>query len=163
MGAQELCKEIMLKKEKKKRIWVSDWIRRKELGASSRLLKELADEDPSFYMNVLSLAFQNSRTKLEIALRYLATGDSFKSLMCIFRVPHNTISSFLPKVLLLSMKYQRLPSLGNRFKLLLRANEIFPTAVVPSTGNISLFNVQQTVLLYSTTIREPIALFYLQS
>lgn len=38
-------------------------------------------------------------TKLEIALRYLATGDSFKSLEYLFRVPESTISKFLPEVL----------------------------------------------------------------
>nr|CAH7740928.1 unnamed protein product [Callosobruchus chinensis] len=38
-------------------------------------------------------------TKLEITLRYLATGDSFKSLEYLFRVPETTISKFLPQVL----------------------------------------------------------------
>nr|CAI5834690.1 unnamed protein product [Callosobruchus analis] len=57
MGVQELCKEILLKKKKGKRIWMRDWIRRRnELGASSRLLRELAEEDPSSYMNVLRLS-----------------------------------------------------------------------------------------------------------
>ena len=41
----------------------------------------------------------SSKTKLEVTLRYLATGDSFRSLGLMFRVPHNTISSFLPDVL----------------------------------------------------------------
>lgn len=38
-------------------------------------------------------------TKLKIALPYLATGDSFKSLEYLFRVPVSTISKFLPEVL----------------------------------------------------------------
>ena len=38
-------------------------------------------------------------TKLEITLRYLATGDSFKSLEYLFRVPEPTISLFVPEVL----------------------------------------------------------------
>lgn len=37
--------------------------------------------------------------KLEVTLRYLATGDSFKSLEYLFRVPESTISMFLPEVL----------------------------------------------------------------
>ena len=41
----------------------------------------------------------SSKTKLEVTLRYLATGDSFRLLGLMFRVPHNTISSFLPDVL----------------------------------------------------------------
>ena len=36
------------------------------------------------------------KTKLEVTLRYLATGDSFKSLEFFFRVPKNTISIFIP-------------------------------------------------------------------
>lgn len=39
------------------------------------------------------------KTKLEITLRYLATGDSFRSLALLFRVPHNSISVFLPEVM----------------------------------------------------------------
>lgn len=41
----------------------------------------------------------SSRIKLEIVLRYMATGDSFKSLEYIYRVPKCTISSFLVEVL----------------------------------------------------------------
>lgn len=37
-------------------------------------------------------------TKLKLTLRYLATGDSFKSLEYFFRVPKCTISLFLPEV-----------------------------------------------------------------
>ncbi|KAJ8928711.1 hypothetical protein NQ314_018721 [Rhamnusium bicolor] len=41
----------------------------------------------------------SARTKLEITLRYLASGDSLTSLQYLYRVPKNTISIFLPKVL----------------------------------------------------------------
>jgi len=37
-------------------------------------------------------------SKLEITLRYLATGDSFKSLEYLFRVPEPTFSLFVPEV-----------------------------------------------------------------
>lgn len=109
---------------KQRRWWVRPWIqRREELGASSRLLQELKEEDPETYRNVLRMTapqFQEllelveplikkqdtvfrqaipCKTKLEITLRYLATGDSFRSLVLLFRVPHNSISVFLPEVL----------------------------------------------------------------
>lgn len=36
--------------------------------------------------------------KLEVTLRYLATGDSFASLQYLYRVPKCTISNFIPEV-----------------------------------------------------------------
>lgn len=36
-------------------------------------------------------------TKLEFTLRYLVTGDSFKSLEYLFRVPKSTILKVLPE------------------------------------------------------------------
>ena len=41
----------------------------------------------------------SSKTKLEVTLHYLASGDSFRSLALLFRIPRNTISTFLPDVL----------------------------------------------------------------
>lgn len=112
------------KGQKKKRTWVRRWInRRVSHGASITLLKELAEEDHVAYRNHLRMdpdkfneLLENiephiskkdtvmrmaipSRTKLEITLRYLATGDSFKSLQYLYRVPANTISCFLPEIL----------------------------------------------------------------
>lgn len=37
--------------------------------------------------------------KLNVTLRLLATGDSFSSLQYLFRIPKNTISTFIPEVL----------------------------------------------------------------
>lgn len=37
--------------------------------------------------------------KLQVVLRYLASGDSISSLQYLYRVPKNTISSFLEEVL----------------------------------------------------------------
>jgi len=105
-------------------MWVKNWVgRREKYGASSTLLKELKDEDPVAYWNMLRLGGDQydallqmidgmikkqdtkmrmaipTATKLEITLRYLATGDSFKSLEYLFRVPEPTISLFVPEVL----------------------------------------------------------------
>jgi hypothetical protein len=93
------------KKEKRKRTWVQKWIRRRNLyGASNTFLKELAEKDPSEYVRHLRMSPEKfdellvitepsirkkdiamrmaipTRTKLEITLRYLASGDSFRTL-----------------------------------------------------------------------------------
>ena len=112
------------KKRKSRKVWVINWAgRREKYGATSILLKELKDEDPVAYRNILRLggvqldallqmidgmikkqdtkmrmAIQTA-TKLEIALLYLATGNSFKSSEYLFRVPEPTISLFVPEVL----------------------------------------------------------------
>nr|CAH7738232.1 unnamed protein product [Callosobruchus chinensis] len=41
-----------------------------------------------------------SNVKLEITLRYLATGDSFNSLEFLYRLPKSTISRFVPETLI---------------------------------------------------------------
>lgn len=41
----------------------------------------------------------SAKLKLEVTLRYLATGDSFKTLQYIYRVGKSTICKFLPEVL----------------------------------------------------------------
>jgi hypothetical protein len=40
-----------------------------------------------------------AQLKLQVALRYVASGDTLTSLQYLYRVPKNTISSFLPEVL----------------------------------------------------------------
>lgn len=112
------------KKKKKRSIWVRKWLtRRCELGASATLLTELAEEDVTSYKNHLRMSVAKfeellrlvepiiqkhetvlrspipARTKLEITLRYLASGDSIVSLYYAFRVAKNTIYTFLPDVL----------------------------------------------------------------
>lgn len=42
------------KKRKSRKVWVKNWVgRREKYGASSTLLKELKDEDPVAYRNML--------------------------------------------------------------------------------------------------------------
>lgn len=124
-----ICDELLklLKREKskrKRRCWVKPWImNRVKYGASDILLRELAEEDTAAYRNIMRMSkekFQelllmveplitkedtcmraaiSARTKLEITLRFLASGDSYHSLMYLFRVPSNTISLFIPEVL----------------------------------------------------------------
>ena len=44
------------KKRKHRKVWVKNWVgRREKCGASSTLLKELKDEDPVAYRNILRL------------------------------------------------------------------------------------------------------------
>jgi hypothetical protein len=112
------------KKERRKRVWIKKWIRRRNLyGASNTLLKELAQEDPSEHRRHLRMSPRKfvellamiepyickddiamrmaipTRTKLQITLCYLASGDSFRTLHHLYTVPVNTISCFLPEVL----------------------------------------------------------------
>jgi hypothetical protein len=100
------------KKEKRKRTWVEKWIRRINMyGASNILLKELAEENPSEYVRHLRMSSEKfdellvmiepsirkkasamrmaipTRTKVEITIRYLASGDSFRTLHHLYRVP----------------------------------------------------------------------------
>lgn len=119
-----LLRQELIKRKKKKRCWVKKWItRRNDLGASNTLCLELQLEDEETFKNKFRVAktqfiyllqkigpsIQKSdtnmrqaiaaRTKLEITLKYLATGDSFQTLSEIFRVPRCTISYFLVEVL----------------------------------------------------------------
>jgi len=110
------------RKRKKRRVWVREWIQRRNmLGASNLVSMELKSNFPEDFRNLLRMTecqFEylllrvtniisksdtnmrqaiNAKTKLEVTLRYLATGDSFKSLEFLFRVPKNTISKFIPE------------------------------------------------------------------
>lgn len=116
------------RKEKRRRAKRKSWteryiLRRKQLGHSDNLLRELAAECPTRYRNFMRMTEDNFKTllsmlspnlqrrdtimrdavplkvKLEITLRYLATGDSFCTLAYDFRTAPCTISRFLPEVL----------------------------------------------------------------
>ena len=112
------------KKKKVKRLcWVKPWIRRRgEQGHYQNLIQELRLTDSASYRNYarfppnlidelvgrLRVHLQKTDTnwrealspelKLLATLRYLATGDSYKSLQYAFRVGHSTISKFIPEV-----------------------------------------------------------------
>jgi len=99
------------------------WIRRRETReASALLLKELSVEDPQEYrlclrltsgsfetlLNLIAPVIQRTDTKLrdalparvkvEITLNFLATGNSYRTLQHLFRVPKPSISNFVPEV-----------------------------------------------------------------
>lgn len=110
-------------KRKPRRWWVKQWIlKRKYEGASVKLLVELATGDLEAYKNHLRMSEEQfeellqkvspfiqkkntflrdalpARLKLQVVLRYLATGDSFPSMSALYRLPKNSISQFLPDV-----------------------------------------------------------------
>eukprot|EP00745_Piridium_sociabile_P015087 TRINITY_DN22260_c0_g2_i4.p1 TRINITY_DN22260_c0_g2~~TRINITY_DN22260_c0_g2_i4.p1 ORF type:complete len:460 (-),score=109.82 TRINITY_DN22260_c0_g2_i4:119-1498(-) len=117
----------LARRRRRRSVWVRNWLteeRRREFGHFSTLL-DLTMEDldermfrnytrmsPEVFMEVLdrirpviSKNDTNMRSaiepglKLAVTLRYLATGDSFRSLAYAFRVGVSTISTFLPVVL----------------------------------------------------------------
>ncbi|GBP05067.1 hypothetical protein EVAR_3405_1 [Eumeta japonica] len=100
---------VQQKKKRKRKIWVRNWIsRRQDLGASAQLLTEMRVEDAAGYKNHLRMlphqfdfllsqvesAIQKqdihmrnaipAKVKLEVTLRYLATGDSLHTLEAHF-------------------------------------------------------------------------------
>ena len=115
--------ETEKRERRRNRPWICLWIQRRSTHGAEVLLRELALEDPRSYMNVLRMnadtfnelldMIQNriqkkdtqmrraipTRLKLEVTLRFLASGDSLKSLSYFFRLPPSTISKFLPHIL----------------------------------------------------------------
>ena len=115
---------LRMKKTKNPRtVWVKKWVaRREKLGMYEKLVGELEREDlegfknfmrmrpPAFYeiLHKVERRITKKETnwrknippavKLAITLRYLATGQDYRSLAYAFRVAHNTISKFIPQV-----------------------------------------------------------------
>lgn len=109
---------------KRSRVWTKDWVtRRQQEGFYVKLLVELRAEEPKLYRNFMRMnseQFDNllalvtpyiqkedtnmrasisAGERLVLTLRYLATGDSFRSLQYLFRIPVSTISAIIPEVL----------------------------------------------------------------
>jgi hypothetical protein len=112
------------KRRRKRRCWVRDWISRREAKGTSRTLSnEILISNPEDHKGMLRMTPENfdyllekvyphivkmdtpcrpalpPKVKLEVTLRYLATGDSFKSLEFLFRMPKSTISKLIPVTL----------------------------------------------------------------
>lgn len=105
-------------KAKNKRKWVRDWIKQREIeDTAQKLIQELRNERQfrQFFRmteDQFDILLQRvgpsitkrdthmrkaitAETRLLITLRYLSTGDSYRSLMLLFRVAHNTISTIV--------------------------------------------------------------------
>ena len=104
-------------------MWVRPWLlQREERGAYQNIMADLyATDIPRFtnYMRMTPEFVEMIKTRLEphlarqatnyrapisvgeklaLTIRYLATGESYTSLSCQFRVGRSTISKFLPEV-----------------------------------------------------------------
>ena len=104
-------------------MWVRPWLlQREERGAYLNIMADLyATDIPGFtnYMRMTPEFFEMIKTRLEphlarqatnyraaisvgeklaLTIRYVATGESYTSLSCQFRVGRSTISKFLPEV-----------------------------------------------------------------
>ena len=104
-------------------MWVRPWLlQRVERGAYHNIMADLyATDIPGFttYMRITPEFFEMMKTRLEpcltrqatnyrapisvgeklaLTIRYLATGESYTSLSCQFRVGRSTFSKFLPEV-----------------------------------------------------------------
>jgi len=115
-----VLKNVTKKREKYRRsIWVKDYLK----SRNSRIMRDLEFNEDVLFKNFTRMSKTNFYTllgivepmitkqntrfresvpaemKLAITLRYLATGDSFMSLMYLFKVSKQFISSMLPGVL----------------------------------------------------------------
>jgi hypothetical protein len=120
----EELREIVREKRRKRGRKCRNWIARREsLGTSNCLFRELSSKDPQEYRKHMRTSIEKfdellrlvesyisktdtvikaavpARLKLEVTLRFLASGDPFSSLALLFRIPPCTISRFLPETL----------------------------------------------------------------
>ncbi|XP_062607230.1 uncharacterized protein LOC134269020 [Saccostrea cucullata] len=113
---------LHLSQQRRGRPWVRQWIgRRDNLGAYHALIAELRNEDPSSLKNFLRMDFAtfnellqcvspliqrrdtlmrdaiSPAERLALTLRFLATGDSYRSLEYLYRIPVSTASTIIPE------------------------------------------------------------------
>lgn len=110
--------------KKRSRVWVKNWVEKRETdGFCNKLMQQLREEEPSIYQNFVRMTAEqfdhilelvtphiqkldtvmrksiSPLNRLALTLRYLATGESFRSLQYLFRIPQSTISTIIPEVL----------------------------------------------------------------
>lgn len=118
---------IERKKRKPRTVWVREWAeKRNSEGAYAKLLQELRTGDRgeqilfrnfvrmseaqfNHLLEKVSPLIEKQNTKfresisagerLALTLHYLATGNSFRSMQYVFRIPQPTISVIIPEVL----------------------------------------------------------------
>lgn len=118
-AASMLKENVEDKRKMRRRWWVRPWLNQKKGNIS--LPDEFIQSDKEKYKNFLRMdekAFEevlrkiehritkhslcrqtiSAKNKLIITLRYLATGESFRSLMYNYRISESTISLFVPTV-----------------------------------------------------------------
>ncbi|KAK4321236.1 hypothetical protein Pmani_007505 [Petrolisthes manimaculis] len=145
----------MKKKKKARRHWVKPWMARKSKNVFNNLLKEMYLEDQqAFYdyhrmhrknfaelLELVSPLIKKQDTKmrkavspaqrLSITLRYLATGESRRSLEFQYRTSHCLISSIIPETcdaIFTSLKndYLKLPTSSEEWQQVARMWEGAP-------------------------------------
>lgn len=107
----------------KRSVWVEDWLEQRKInGCFWKLIEEfrskpklfrnffrMSVEDFDFLLSLVSPYITKQDTvmreaippgeRLAVTLRFLASGDSFKSLSYLFRIPQCTITKIVPEVL----------------------------------------------------------------
>ena len=169
---------------KKRTIWVRKWLtRRPDLGQYARLMDELKKEDVKGFCNFLRMDYEiyqeiltciehrinpnklmyrkplTAGIKLAITLRYLASGDSYHSLMYGFRVAHNTISKVIRQVCDSCRVCWGSNSLSSNTKGVEKHRQPVPRPIaaaqlwVPWMGSTSLYSVLRVGARCTTTTR----------
>ena len=119
--ATGIQQQVQKRQRKRRSCWVFPYLKRRDdRGCYETLMKELASENPDLYRNFTRITEEIFREIVErvtprirrnvtywrrpispglrvaITLRYLATGESYRSLSYQFRVAPNTISLIVP-------------------------------------------------------------------